>query len=244
MTLQIERSKCNGRQEFIVRSKLALDIAVNAQHFDPCYLRANKLVQNTRSGRGSVYFFPIDDTQVVLRHYRRGGLAAKISQDKFFGSDIKSSRVYQELKLLMYLQEQGLPVPHPIAGRVVQEHLFYTADIITQAIADTEELHMYLQYQALPSHKWQELGKIVKKMHSMGVCHDDLNVKNVLVDKHLSMYLIDFDKCYIRKGESWKTDNLSRFRRSLDKHKNKLGVHYHFDPLHWSSFIEGYHATL
>ncbi|GLR69117.1 hypothetical protein GCM10007852_00250 [Agaribacter marinus] len=240
MTLQLHKRNCNEQNEVIITTATSTAIHLNHHHFAKDFLQQNQLIQQIRTGRGEVFFFNLENTQCVLRHYRRGGLVAKLSDDKFLWKNIESTRVYKELKLLQTMQKNALPVPMPIAGRVIQRGIFYTADIITQAIPNTQELHAYLQNQKLHESLWEDIGYMVKRMHNLNICHDDLNVKNVLINDTDQVFLIDFDKCYVRKDGDWKKQNISRFRRSIDKHHDRLGSSYQFAKSDWDSFLLGY----
>ena len=61
-------------------------------------------------------------------------------------------------------------------------------------------------------------------MHQAQVNHTDLNIHNILLDKQGKVWLIDFDKCYVQAGESWKNSNLQRLLRSFNKELNKRQI--------------------
>src|SRR4029453_11025308 len=56
----------------------------------------------------------------VLRHYRRGGLIAKLSQDSYLWTGAARTRSFAEWRLLAELRRRGLRVPAPIAARYVR----------------------------------------------------------------------------------------------------------------------------
>ncbi|MEW4537643.1 lipopolysaccharide kinase InaA family protein, partial [Vibrio cholerae] len=50
--------------------------------------------------------------------------------------------------------------------------------------------------------------------------------------------IIDFDKCYVQSGHSWKQGNLNRLKRSFDKEVVKRAVKWsEFD---WQPVVQGY----
>ena len=80
-------------------------------HFDPDFLTENGMVIKVQSGRGKVFFFQLNANQLVLRHYRRGGLVAKFSEDKFIWQGIENTRAYKELYILDLIQTHDILAP-------------------------------------------------------------------------------------------------------------------------------------
>ncbi|MBF7073368.1 3-deoxy-D-manno-octulosonic acid kinase [Glaciecola sp. MH2013] len=226
-----------------------------ARLFDNSWLAAEQLITNTANGRGKVYFFEAMEEKCVLRHYYRGGLAAKVSKDRFVYSSMQKTRAFREMSILSLLFQAGLNVPKPLAARVVRTGACYTADIITGEIEKARELHDILQTKPLDEPIWRAIGESIRKMHNAQAFHPDINVKNILVElskdgdvssnvaslkQHKSkISLLDFDSCKIRKGEAWKRENLARFKRSLDKQAKKH-PEYHFEEKNWRWLEQGY----
>lgn len=217
-------------------------LGIDNAYFDADYLVQHKLVTNTAQGRGTVYFFKLNNTQLVLRHYKRGGLVAKVNDDKFVYSGNKNTRCYKEIEVLQKLREAKVNVPEAIAGRIVKNGLFYSADIITKVIDNAIELHEVLQKNKVTSDVWQAIGREVRKMHNAQLCHYDINVKNILLvqayETH-KIHLLDFDKCEFKNGSDWKSANLERLKRSLLKQSNAY-VSYHYEEINWQSLMAGY----
>jgi 3-deoxy-D-manno-octulosonic acid kinase len=149
--------------------------------FDFSWLMTEDLITHTASGRGLVYFFFILGENCVLRHYYRGGLVAKLSNDTFLLKQTQQSRPYKELNLLATLHAGGLNVPKPIAARLKSTSFTYTADIITGTIPRAQELHEYILQRTLQQAVWEKIGVTLRKMHDLQACHYDINVKNVLL---------------------------------------------------------------
>lgn len=226
-----------------------------AQLFDSDWLASEQLISNTAEGRGTVYFFEAMQEKCVLRHYYRGGLVAKVSNDSFVYTSMNETRAHRELSILSTLFDAGLSVPKPLAARVVKKGFCYRADIITGEIERAKELHEILQQGSLDESAWKAIGKSIRNMHKAQAYHPDINVKNVLVqlpnsqdvDSNLAaaepgevkISLLDFDNCKIRQGESWKLANLGRFKRSLEKQLAN-NSHYHFKKEHWHWLEQGY----
>ncbi len=62
-------------------------------------------------GRGSAWFIDAPFGASVLRHYLRGGLAAKISHDQYLWRGSDRTRSFAEFRLMRALREKKLPVP-------------------------------------------------------------------------------------------------------------------------------------
>ena len=137
----------------------------------------------------------------------------------------------------------GLPVPKPIAARVQKGKfgICYQADILTEKIENTQDLSLLLQATPLPKEIWTQIGKLIRQLHDQQVCHTDLNVHNILVQQiknRKQCWLLDFDKCTVRSGDSWKTDNLNRLHRSFTKEIKRMKIQ--FTKQNWADLIEAY----
>ncbi len=248
-----------GKNQFILLPKQSpwaplnnsLDDHLDSTHklFNPAYLKAENLITNTATGRGTVYFFEAFQEQCVLRHYYRGGLIAKLSKDTFIYPGLEKTRPFQELSLLTSLYNAGLKVAKPLAAKVTRSAFTYTADIITGAIDHAQELHDFILQSPLEPSVWKQIGATLRQMHDLQACHYDINVKNVLLQQvpveeaelaAINIYLLDFDGCKIRTGEQWKKANLERFKRSLEKQKAKFSTYYYDDDC-WGFIEAGYH---
>lgn len=237
---------CEIKNDTLLLTPCAQECGLGLNHFSAQFLQREKLITHTAEGRGLVYFFTLKDKNLVLRHYKRGGLVAKISNDSFLFSSIALTRCYKELEVLQHLRNNKVNVPRPIAGKVSRRGLFYKADIITELVPNAIELHELLQCEALTAATWQAIGLQIQKMHKAQVFHGDINVKNIMLTKQSSpaiIHLLDFDKCDIKHGNGWKNANLLRFKRSLLKQKaNHEGKQqaYHYCPSDWEELLKGY----
>ncbi|MEM0911509.1 MAG: 3-deoxy-D-manno-octulosonic acid kinase, partial [Pseudomonadota bacterium] len=210
-----------------------------ARFFDASWLKRQKLIDQIKTGRGEVCFFSWQGRQFALRHYLRGGLVATVNKQSFLWKNLKNTRVYSELLLLDYMRANGLNVPLPIAGRVEKTGLMYRCAIITEIIPHATELHQILLKGALARDLWFAIGKSIKQMHDLNVCHDDINVKNILINDKEQIFLIDFDKCFRKPDGEWKGKNVARLKRSLDKQLMKH-QHYAFNQDDWGILLQGY----
>jgi len=154
----------------------------------------------------------------VLRHYRRGGLIAKLSQDRYLWAGAARTRSFAEWRLLAELRRRGLPVPAPIAARYVRGALTYRADLITELLPGTRTLADAISGHDLPEAGWRAVGKTIGEFHREGVHHADLNANNILLaGSRPEVYVLDFDRGRIEARGAWEQAVLARLRRSLEK---------------------------
>ncbi len=196
------------------------------------------------AGRGAVVFFEAPFGACVLRHYRRGGLAARVSQDRYLWTGRERTRAFLEFRLLAELAEAGLPVPAPLMARYVRKGMRYRADLITRQIPAAQTLAERLVVHALDAALATTVGRTLADFHAKGVWHADLNANNVLVDAGGKVWLIDFDRCARRKpAMTWQLANLQRLWRSFGKlqaHKQMSN----FDAVFWHPLLAAYHRCL
>ena len=190
------------------------------------------------SGRGQAVLID-SPAPMVLRDYCRGGLVRHFSERRFVFGSLTRSRPYRELTLLNTMHESGLPVPRGLAGRVSRYGMSYEASILMERIPNSREVHEYLQSEPLSDGKWRELGSLIRRLHNNQVNHHDLNIHNIMIDGEQKLWLIDFDKCSMQSGESWKGNNLNRLHRSLLKEQGKFSG-YHFIADNWQNLLAGY----
>jgi len=194
--------------------------------FDDQYWQANNKVIGSATGRGTTWFIQLHKIQAALRHYRRGGLFGKLISDHYFFTGWEKTRSIAEFNLLKKLSSAGVNVPKPIAAQVVKTRFFYQADLLSEKIPHAQDLVDILQQRKLTEIEYQAIAFEIKKMHQVQVNHTDLNIHNILLDKHGKVWIIDFDKCYEQAGENWKEHNLQRLLRSFRKELKKRAIHW------------------
>jgi 3-deoxy-D-manno-octulosonic acid kinase len=192
-----------------------------AELFDVEHWRAQGSLQMVAGGRASIALVGTGGDRWVLRHYRRGGLIARISRDRYFWLGEARTRSFAEWRLLAELGRRGLPVPAPIAARYVRGALTYRADLITEHLPDCRTLADAITAAQLPRESWEAIGRTIARFHGEGVHHADLNAHNILLDRAAAqnVYLLDFDRGRIERRGAWEHAVLARLRRSLDKIK-------------------------
>ncbi|MBW5800359.1 3-deoxy-D-manno-octulosonic acid kinase [Halomonas elongata] len=183
--------------------------------FDPEYWRQAGKVVGEAPGRGASLFIAAGDEQWVLRPYRRGGLIARISTERYLWCGAERSRAFREMRLTAHLHALGLPVPRPVAAGVTRHGLTYEAGLITVRLPDARALAECLSEadEAL----LHRVGHTIRRFHDAGLDHVDLNARNLLVDPEGAIWLIDLDRCRLRTPGGWQDANLERLARSLAK---------------------------
>jgi 3-deoxy-D-manno-octulosonic acid kinase len=215
---------------------------LTVEWFDPKHWEALGEIEGTARGRGSTYYLKTDDRRLVLRHYRRGGAIARISHDRYFWQSENATRPFAEWQLTYRLHRAGLPVPAPIAARYQHNGLTYTGDIITERLSTVGSLAECLGTGALSILTWIAIGRCIRRFHDLGVCHADLNAHNLLLDEDAKVYMIDFDRCQLRKAGIWRDGNLVRLRRSLEKVTYALSRD-RFGEADWHALLDGYRTV-
>jgi 3-deoxy-D-manno-octulosonic acid kinase len=174
----------------------------------------------------------------VLRHYRRGGLVARVNADRFLWTSEMRSRPVREITLNLKLHAAGLPVPLPVAARYEREGLAYRADIITEYLPDTRSLAACMEDGEVGLQAWAAIGRCIRRFHDHGLCHADLNAHNILL-RGEEVLLVDFDRCARRPPGLWRDANLARLRRSLDKLEDARAQR-RFDEAQWHCLLAAY----
>lgn len=172
-------------------------------------------------GRGGAWFVDAPFGQAVLREYRRGGLMAKLSRDRYVWHGAGRTRGFAEFRLTRALHALGLPVPRALAAMYQRTGASYRAAILVERLPG---VHSLAQLAADADAPWEKTGRLLSRFHRAGLDHADLNAHNVLFDASGKGWLIDFDKGALRiPATGWRERNLQRLRRSLLKERGGRG---------------------
>lgn len=178
--------------------------------FDPAHpsLSAQPVQEG---GRRSAWFVSGEFGRAVLRHYRRGGMVAKLSRKHYVFTGASSTRSFAEFQVMQYLQTQGVRVPTPLAAAYWRSGLFYRAAILIERVENVRTLAGSLDAPAA-------VAQAIHAMHEADVWHADLNAFNILLDAENRAWLIDFDRATRRTmSAALRRSNMLRLRRSLIK---------------------------
>jgi 3-deoxy-D-manno-octulosonic acid kinase len=215
--------------------------------FDPEFWRSRGELDAVSGGRGSAWFVGSAANPWVLRHYRRGGFVARVSEDRYWWSGEARVRSFAEWRLLLDLSQRGLSVPKPVAAFYRREGLTYRCDLITERIAHTQPLSAALRAGPLAESGWRAIGAAIARLHRQGVDHADLNAHNILLGLSLGagpgvgVSVIDFDRGRLREPGVWSARNLARLKHSLEKISAPLPPD-RFTPASWDALLSGYQA--
>jgi 3-deoxy-D-manno-octulosonic acid kinase len=183
--------------------------------FDPGAYGADARPVSGRGGRGAAWFVDGDFGAGVLRHYRRGGWAARASKDGYLWQGRARVRSLREFTLLRFLRAAGLPVPAPIAAWYLRRGWQYRAAIIVERIPGSISLVEAVNAGEAP---WTAVGAAIARCHRHRAHHADLNANNILLDRGREPWLIDWDRgCIEPSIGAWTQRVLDRLQRSLLK---------------------------
>ncbi|HEX5419387.1 MAG TPA: 3-deoxy-D-manno-octulosonic acid kinase [Gammaproteobacteria bacterium] len=193
-----------------------------------------------KTGRAGVIVLDHGDEKWVLRHYNRGGFIARFVRDHYVWTGIERTRAFREWRLLARLRRLQLPVPRPIAARVLRRGLLYRADIVTGLLPGARPLSAALDDGGPARERWADIGRMLRAFHDHGVQHPDLTAHNILLGPEGGVFLVDFDNASIRAPGKWREAGLARLQRSLRKIALETGAA--FDPETWSLLDKAYRA--
>lgn len=210
--------------------------------FDAAYWTARDAVIAEARGRGTTWIVRQGRRELVLRHYRRGGLVARISRDRYFWSGEERTRPFREFTLLARMHAAGLPVPRPVGARYLRNGRTWSGDLLIEFIPQTQTLAQRLSSGSVSLQSWAAIGRLLQAFHARGVCHTDLNAHNVLLRGPAECWLIDFDGASVRRPGLWCDSNLVRLRRSLEKVNDGNGAG-RFDEPQWQCLLGAYRSA-
>jgi len=210
--------------------------------FDPHQLGVQGMLSSFGSGRGTVWLFHYEGVDYALRHYRRGGKAALLWEDRYWWIGNARTRPVREEAILNFLLKQDFPTAIPVAWRIQRGGLMYRADLISTRITQAASLVQTLGQGALPRRDWQRLGALLRRLHDLQVWHADLNLGNILWRESDGFHVIDFDRSRRRRGNFWKPRNLKRLRRSCLKEQQRHTPFY-FEDGDFEALLEGYEGN-
>lgn len=168
-------------------------------------------------GRGSAWFVDAPFGACVLRQYRRGGMAAQLSRDRYLWLGADLTRSFAEFRLTRVLLGKGLPVPAPIMAGYRRSGLSYRAALLVERLPATRSLAECIRAQGAEA-PWEATGRLIARFHQAGLDHADLNADNLLFDAGGKGWLIDFDRGQLRIPATWwRERNLARLQRSVLK---------------------------
>lgn len=130
-------------------------------------------------GRGPLAVVPAGDLgEAVVRPYRRGGLPARFTEDRYLVGD----RAFRELDLTLTFAARGVPVATSLAAVQSAARPGYRAALVTVRIRDAEPAVEALARGAEDRRDaLRRMGRSAGILHRAGGYHADLNVHNFLL---------------------------------------------------------------
>ena len=223
----------------VIFANASAGVEVAVPWFEPRYWMTRAALVASGKGRGAATIFEHGGRRFVLRHYLRGGLAAMLSRDRYLWLGESHTRPLAEMQLMLRLNAAGLPVPLPVAARYERLGTSYRADLITEFLHDTATLAERLDAGVVSPATWTAVGRCIRRFHDYGLCHADLNARNILLRGDEEVFLIDFDRAVRRKPGLWCDANLARLRRSLDALEDGRSEPG-FSEEHWQHLLAGW----
>lgn len=170
-------------------------------------------VEVAEGGRQAAWFVDGAHGPAVLRHYRRGGLRARLGRESYLWLGQARVRAFAEVRVLAHLCTAGVRVPGPLGAIYWRAGALYRTAILIARIAGAQALAGRLD-RADPA----AVARAIAAMHDAGVWHADLNAFNILFDDQDRVWLIDFDQARLGTvSAQGRRNNLLRLRRSLVK---------------------------
>jgi 3-deoxy-D-manno-octulosonic acid kinase len=207
--------------------------AAGSARLDPAWFEPAWWGERARAvgsgGRGGAWFVEGTSSeggfgQAVLRHYLRGGFAARFSRNRHLWRGAGQIRSFDEFRLLRELLRRKLPVPRPIAAIYWREGLFYRAAILLERLQGVTSLADRAAAHGRTA-PWEEAGRMIARIHRAGLDHADLNAHNLLFEDSGRGWVIDLDRSQLRiPATDWREANLARLLRSLLKLRGARSV--------------------
>lgn len=145
-----------------------------------------------KRGRGLIKIFSFQNRQVVCRKYVHGGLFRAFTRDLY----LSSKRSLNELEVILYLRDEGVPVIRPVCAFVMDEPLRNRLFLVTEYEEDAEDFVEFLRKADRKSRlrAIRYLAYLFGRLAVKGVYHPDLHLRNILVKKTGHILLLDFDR--------------------------------------------------
>lgn len=208
--------------------------------FEAQHWRAQGRAEDIGGGRGGAVCIDAPFGRCVLRHYRRGGMVARMLGDRYLWAGAERTRSFAEFRLLAELHGRGLHVPAPVAAGYRRQGAHYRADLITRRIEAATTLAELLAQNRCDANVSARVAAAIAEFHAAGAYHADLNAHNVLLTAD-AVWLVDFDRGELRTpARVRQLANLARLRRSLRKLGATREDEATFERDFWSPLMAAY----
>ena len=162
-----------------------------------------------------------DGTPVVIKRLHHGGALAAVTGDRF----LSARRLLAGVAAADFLAANGVATPDVLFAAWRRSGPFVVGELGFARVAggsDASDL-LFAGGGGLPA-GWRAtvgaIGRLVARLHSLGVRHGDLNLMNFYVSEAGEVMILDLDKAELRGGPLGQGDrrrNLARLERSVCK---------------------------
>ena len=134
-------------------------------------------------GRGIAYAvtLPDDETRVVVRHSRHGGMLAPLTGDRF----LPPTRAPRELEVALHLARVGIPTPEVVAYATYPAGVgLLRSDVATREVVGGRNLVELLATVSAAAERadvFDATVALLRALETAGARHPDLNLANVLI---------------------------------------------------------------
>lgn len=174
---------------------------------------------------------------LVLRRLTHGGLLRSITRGRF----LSLNRSLREISVSAHLASRGVPTPEIAALRFRRTGPFYAIEVVTKLVPGAVDLLACLAGRPADALLLlMQAGGLISRVHGLGAYHPDLHVKNILLDRRRTPWIIDLDgaRLFPVLPPALRERNLARFRRSLVKWQGAGRISL---PAGWEqAFADGY----
>jgi 3-deoxy-D-manno-octulosonic acid kinase len=177
---------------------------------------AATLTSTPLGGRIPAFVMAADGEPWVVRHYHRGGAAARWLDDRYVRTG--GSRSLHELRVSAAARARGIATPLVMAAIDYPAGAFIRHDIATKFVPHARDLSDVLFGGPVTESMLDRIAVLIQQIVQQGMMHRDLNLKNILLSDTRA-WVIDLDRCTMRKKRRT-SDALAmqkRFVRSLEK---------------------------
>ncbi len=171
------------------------------------------------SQENSVIRGNIGNLNVVVKHYKRGGVIYYFNSHHYISS-FTSSRAKKEFQFLEIVRKKGVNAPKPIAY-AIKGGFFYRNWLATEEIKNVKGLNSLGDDDVDKIEKYvKEVARQIKILIKEKIFHVDLHPGNVIYDDSGKVYILDFDKACFFKGSfnELRDKYILRWRRAVIKH--------------------------
>ena len=184
-----------------------------------CFSTSTPTLEDGLEGRTKVTKIHLDGIgPSVVKHYMRGGFIGKLNKRFYLKTGKPRPRV--ELEQLYRAGDVGISVPEPVCF-AVRGTLFYRAWLVTKEIEHPQSLaQLATKDMKLAEPGLKKLIPQILLLLDNRIYHKDLHPGNVLIDKNNRIFIIDFDKAGLFRGDRQALLNiyLERWKRAVIKH--------------------------